>query len=79
MTIDESFDLKGIMKNYLLSQKDVGKIVGVSQVFISNVLSGKKTLSPKKKQVLLDYLSYNSKYELETSVDYLRIRLKTLK
>ena len=79
MTIHESFDLKGIMKNYLLSQKDVGKIVGVSQVFISNVLSGKKTLSPKKKQVLLDYLSYNSKYELETSVDYLRIRLKTLK
>ena len=42
MTIDESFDLKGIMKNYLLSQKDVGKIVGVSQVFISNVLVGKK-------------------------------------
>jgi phage replication initiation protein len=46
MTIDENFDLKGIMKNYLLSQKDVGKIVGVSQVFISNVLSGKKDIKP---------------------------------
>ena len=79
MTIDENFDLKGIMKNYLLSQKDVGKIVGVSRQFIGSVLSGKKSLSPEKKKVLLDYLSYNSKYELETSVDYLRIRLKTLK
>lgn len=79
MTIDENFDLKGIMKNYLLSQKDVGKIVGVSRQFISNVLAGKKSLSPEKKKILLDYLSYNSKYELETSVDYLRIRLKTLK
>ncbi len=47
MTIDENFDLKGIMKNYLLSQKDVGKIVGVSQVFISNVLSGKKKLQKR--------------------------------
>lgn len=79
MMIDENFDLKGIMKNYLLSQKDVGKIVGVSRQFISNVLAGKKSLSPEKKKILLDYLSYNSKYELETSVDYLRIRLKTLK
>jgi phage replication initiation protein len=50
MTIDENFDLKGIMKNYLLSQKDVGKIVGVSRQFIGSVLSGKKSLSPEKEE-----------------------------
>ena len=79
MTINGNFDLKGIMSNYVLSQKDVAKIVGVSQPFVSKVLSGEKELSSEKKKILLDYLSYDSKYELESSVDYLRIRLKTLK
>ena len=79
MTINGNFDLKGIMSNYVLSQKDVAKIVGVSQPFVSKVLSGEKELSTEKKKILLDYLSYDSKYELESSVDYLRIRLKTLK
>ena len=48
MTIDENFELKGIMKNYLLSQKDVAKIVGVDRSLISKVLSGKRELKPEK-------------------------------
>ncbi|MCJ1978450.1 helix-turn-helix domain-containing protein, partial [Lactococcus paracarnosus] len=62
MTIDGNFDLKGIMSNYVLSQKDVAKIVGVSQPFVSKVLSDEKELSSEKKKILLDYLSYDSKY-----------------
>ncbi|WP_243996107.1 helix-turn-helix domain-containing protein, partial [Lactococcus paracarnosus] len=50
------------MSNYVLSQKDVAKIVGVSQPFVSKVLSGEKELSSEKKKILLDYLSYDSKY-----------------
>ena len=79
MKTDENFDLNGIMKNYLLSQKNVGKIIGTSRQFVAKVLSGEKELSLEKKNMLLDYLSYESKYDLESIVDYLRIRLKTLK
>ncbi|WP_243996108.1 helix-turn-helix domain-containing protein, partial [Lactococcus paracarnosus] len=50
------------MSNYVLSQKDVAKIVGVSQPFVSKVLSDEKELSSEKKKILLDYLSYDSKY-----------------
>ena len=53
MTIDENFDLKGIMKNYLLSQKDVAKIVGVDRSLISKVLSGKRELKLEKRKFSL--------------------------